>query len=360
MVTKKIQLLSVAVALLMPCGAHANDIDPDFEFLDVHRATSEIVIDGDLGEWSFDNPITDPEFEIPKSSGWGNGSEAVIHEEYGGGTWFDTDDQSSTSEFVWTEDGLYIGIVVTDDYHENAANSQWNGDSVQMMITTDDRASDYALYNYALGGVEEELADDPLPFGDYAIMHERGFAGFSTDVNWISDIAIVRDTEELKTYYEIFLPPDTLGFVEMVEGAEFGLGMAINDGDDDAPGQAGWVGLGAHAIVFGKTPSETALLTLVGGEPITCDPNSMGDVDGNGTVEFADFVVLSANYGNSVADQTFGDIDCNGTVEFADFVVLSANYGSTVGGAASVPEPASLGLLGFSVLFLGFLRRRNG
>jgi hypothetical protein len=38
--------------------------------------------------------------------------------------------------------------------------------------------------------------------------------------------------------------------------------MAINDGDLLTPGQKGWGGLGAHAIVFGKTPQETALITL--------------------------------------------------------------------------------------------------
>src|SRR5205814_4057394 len=47
-------------------------------------------------------------------------------------------------------------------------------------------------------------------------------------------------------------------------GLQFGLGMAINDGDAGAgqDGQKGWGGLGAHAIVFGKTPQETALVTL--------------------------------------------------------------------------------------------------
>jgi len=40
--------------------------------------------------------------------------------------------------------------------------------------------------------------------------------------------------------------------------------MAINDGDAGAGqnGQKGWGGLGAHSIVFGKTPQETALITL--------------------------------------------------------------------------------------------------
>ncbi|MDB4438058.1 hypothetical protein N9195_00555, partial [bacterium] len=43
-------------------------------------------------------------------------------------------------------------------------------------------------------------------------------------------------------------------------------GMAINDGDQATPGQKGWGGLGAHALVFGKSPEQTALVTLgIGG-----------------------------------------------------------------------------------------------
>ena len=72
-----------------------------------------------------------------------------------------------------------------------------------------------------------------------------------------------------------------------------------------------------------------------------CDPNSQGDLDGNGQVEFADFLVLSANFGQEVDSHAAGDIDCNGTVEFADFLALSSNFGSSVGEAENVPEPNS-------------------
>ena len=45
---------------------------------------------------------------------------------------------------------------------------------------------------------------------------------------------------------------------------KIGLGFLVNDGDEAQPGQKGWGGLGPHAIVFGKTPGETALITLGG------------------------------------------------------------------------------------------------
>ena len=80
---------------------------------------------------------------------------------------------------------------------------------------------------------------------------------------------------------------------------------------------------------------------VFGDELSTCNPNSQGDIDGNGKVEFADFLVLSANFGADVSGHADGDIDCNGTVEFADFLVLSANFGQDVAGAAPVPEPST-------------------
>lgn len=105
------------------------------------------------------------------------------------------------------------------------------------------------------------------------------------------------------------------------------------------------------------TTTEVAELAGVVVEP-ACNDASGGDLDGNGTVEFADFLTLSANFGNEVADHTFGDVDCNGTVEFADFLALSANFGNTTA-AASVPEPSTGLLLSFSVLCMGLARRRR-
>ena len=89
----------------------------------------------------------------------------------------------------------------------------------------------------------------------------------------------------------------------------------------------------------------------------TCDPNSNGDLDGNGSVEFPDFLILSANFGTDVASHNEGDIDCNGSVEFPDFLILSANFGQNVA-TTSVPEPSGLSLPAIGG-FLLYLRRRK-
>jgi len=84
-----------------------------------------------------------------------------------------------------------------------------------------------------------------------------------------------------------------------------------------------------------------------------------GDLDGSGDVAFADFLVLSANFGTAVTTYAEGDVDCNGTVEFADFLALSANFGSTLGAEASlVPEPSAIVMI-LSCGLLGLVRRKR-
>jgi hypothetical protein len=88
------------------------------------------------------------------------------------------------------------------------------------------------------------------------VNHEAGPGG--------TEAVVTRDTAAKKTYYEIKLPAAAIGKTALTLGTQFGLGMAINDGDNGAGqnGQKGWGGLGAHAIVFGKSPKETALVSL--------------------------------------------------------------------------------------------------
>ena len=165
---------------------------------------------------------------------------------------------------------------MTDDYHENTSGNAWNGDSIQLMIADAARTNQIALYNYALGGYENNqgtFVPDPNLPDPIIIGHEAGPACI-TDGTCLTEAFIKRDSVNKKTIYEIKLPVASLGLTgPLTVGTQFGLGMAINDGDGalvdgvqygqvGQEGQKGWGGLGAHSIVFGKTPSETALVTL--------------------------------------------------------------------------------------------------
>ena len=238
-------------ALFTLSTAAANDIEPGKEYYTATASVKNIVIDGDLGEWTGAPVLSDPKFSIPKGSGSKGSGRYVLFEEYGGGTWSGPDDQTSAVQVIYDADNVYFGFVVTDDYHENSANSAWNGDSIQLMVASADRLSQVGLYNYALGGTDGALADTTI------VNHEAGPGG--------TEAVVKRDTANKRTYYEIKLPATALGLTAPLKlGSAFGLGMAINDGDEAAGqrGQKGWGGLGAHAIVFGKTPSETALVSL--------------------------------------------------------------------------------------------------
>ena len=65
-----------------------------------------------------------------------------------------------------------------------------------------------------------------------------------------------------------------------------------------------------------------------------------GDFDLNGTVEFADFLNLSANFGGE-GHFGQGNASCANGIDFADFLILSENFGKTASGVAAVPEPAA-------------------
>ncbi|HRY48174.1 MAG TPA: sugar-binding protein [Candidatus Paceibacterota bacterium] len=238
--------------------AKQNDIESGKEVYTANPAPKPIVVDGNLSEWTGVPVLSDPKFWTPKGSGPGRTGTLVLFEEYNGGTWTGPDDQTSAVQIAYDADNVYFGFVVTDDYHENAAMSAWNGDSVQLMIANAAQNTQVALYNYALGGIEDSL-------GDVIVNHE---AGPATDpaCGCDTEAVITRNPTTKRTTYEIKLPMAALGLTSLKYGTQFGLGMAINDGDETTPGQKGWGGLGAHAIVHGKSPTETALITLgVGG-----------------------------------------------------------------------------------------------
>jgi|GEM_PF-2285694 len=58
-----------------------------------------------------------------------------------------------------------------------------------------------------------------------------------------------------------------------------------------------------------------------------------GDLDGSGAIDFADFLILSANFGQEETSvRLLGDLDQDGSVGFADFLILSSQFGSRIDG----------------------------
>jgi hypothetical protein len=251
-------LPSLAACFLIPLSLKGNDIEPSKEFQLAYPNgrwfSAPIRLDGNLSEWGFAASVNAPLFSIPKGSG--PGGQQVSFEPYGGGTWTGPDDHSVSLrigyQFVLgrSSESLFLGITVTDDYHEHASATSWDGDSVQVMITDPSRTSQIAHYNYAFGGVEGAL-------GSVIIDHEFGPGGTAA--------AISRNSTTHQTIYEIELPQASIGIPppNNLFGMQFGLAVCVNDGDQASPGKAGWSGLGPHALVFGKTPSEAALVTFV-------------------------------------------------------------------------------------------------
>jgi len=140
------------------------------------------------------------------------------------------------------------------------------------------------------------------------------------------------------------------------------------EGNWVVPGESVFIGGGDDSNHFGNGIWDEFKIydaALTAGEVLylyseiapACNPGTMGDIDGSGDVAFADFLILSQNFGQAAADHTTGDIDCSGDVEFADFLILSQNFGQIVGGAQSVPEPSGAALAAVAILFGALLRR---
>lgn len=148
------------------------------------------------------------------------------------------------------------------------------------------------------------------------------------------------------------------GFVESTAGeANFGIGFtAASSADFSVDGFQDDVRV--YNGVLSLAQLEAVRLENLG-SPSLCDPSTGGDLDGSGTVDFADFLTLSANFGTAVDSHLEGDIDCNGTVEFADFLTLSSGFGQSPNAIEAVPEPTTSLLSLIAALFVLPLRRRR-
>jgi hypothetical protein len=124
----------------------------------------------------------------------------------------------------------------------------------------------------------------------------------------------------------------------------------------------------AHKTALGYADSTTPgtfLGQILDGSAVVVRYTYSGDANLDGKVDTLDFNSLAANFGGAGKVWTQADFNYDGTVDTLDFNFLAANFGQQIseggggGVGALVPEPTSLGLLGFAAATLVARRRRG-
>ena len=73
--------------------------------------------------------------------------------------------------------------------------------------------------------------------------------------------------------------------------------------------------------------------SVVFGSLVACNPETGTDINGDGSVGFPDFLLLSDAFGSDVDPPGSGaDIDGSGTVDFPDFLKLASNFNKDLPG----------------------------
>jgi hypothetical protein len=205
------------------------------DFLVLQRGDLEIKIDAVLDDWAAVEDVI-----VMGEATW----------EPLGGNWDSPDDLTAKLKILYDETNFYFGLAVTDDEYVAEAGDPWSNDGVQMAIDTSAGEIPAGwpndtthLYNFSIkDGWQKETG----PFlGDAEIEMKRDDSAKQTIFEWRMPIDIVA-------------APDT----KLEAGTEIAFALIVNDSDQDAKGQQGWVGWGCHCIVFGKNPEEMKTLVL--------------------------------------------------------------------------------------------------
>lgn len=108
---------------------------------------------------------------------------------------------------------------------------------------------------------------------------------------------------------------------------------------------------GPYSATFSYEPDGLAFPTLI--------PD--GDADGNGVVDFQDFLTLAVNFDRHDSSLTYkdGDFNYDNEVDFDDFAILADNFGAGAAQVTAVPEPTGAVLLLIALATMLPIRRHR-
>ena len=179
-------------------------------------------------------------------------------------------------------------------------------------------------------GVELTVSDGATQSTDYVVIHVAGNQAPVADASRSDRFAEQGKSFSLDGTASFDPDGDGLTYAWQLlsapEGAEVHIAQpsgAITDA------QASISGNFLFKLIVNDGQAQTNAFHLAKISPPAVTNQLLGDADSDGKVAFADFLILSQNFGAVDATYAMGDFDGSKVVDFADFLMLSANFGRT-------------------------------
>src|SRR5690606_39133014 len=152
----------------------------------------------------------------------------------------DTADLSADIRYLWDDEYLYIGAVVTDDTHvaDKRDGSLWNMDGLQFLVDVNRAGKEKSgQYDISFGHGTN---------GPQVWCHTSGSSTIPAGEITTGKLTVIRDDAARTTTYEFALPWARLAPFRPSAGANIGLALIVNDNDGDGRYFVGWFS-GVHS-----------------------------------------------------------------------------------------------------------------